>query len=90
LGCRCAVLPTLSEELEIELSDIEARDAMLKRDYVWQVVEIVIGGVPTVLEVCFMSLFVSLGTILLQGSVSTNLFDLMTHEVERRKDEVGT
>jgi hypothetical protein len=49
-----SVLPTLSEGLEIELSDFEAEDATLKGDYLWQVVEIVIGGVPTVLEVHFM------------------------------------
>ena len=36
------VLPTLSQGLEIELSDCEVENAMLKRDYLWQVVEIVI------------------------------------------------
>jgi hypothetical protein len=49
-----AVLPTRSEGLEIELSDFEAENATLKGDYLRQVVEIVIGGVPTVLEVRFM------------------------------------
>jgi hypothetical protein len=44
----------LSEGLQIELSDFEAEDAMLKGDYLWQVVEIVIGGVTDVLEVRFM------------------------------------
>ena len=52
--------------MEIELSDFEAENATLKGDYLRQVVEIVIGGVPTVLEVCFMCLFMSLGRILLQ------------------------
>ena len=52
---------TLSGGLEIELSDFEAVDATLKGDYLWQVLEIVIGGVPTVLEVRFMCLFMSLG-----------------------------
>jgi hypothetical protein len=47
--------------LEIELSDFEAENATLKGDDVWQVVEIVIGGVPTILEVGFMCLFMSLG-----------------------------
>jgi hypothetical protein len=49
-----AVLPTPSEGLEIELSDFEAEDATLKGHYLRQVVEIAIGGVPTVLEVRFM------------------------------------
>ena len=79
----------LSEGLEIELSDFEAEDATLKGDYLWQVVEIVIGGVPTVLEVSFMYFFMFLGRILLQGSVLTNLFDPMRHQVDLRKVEVG-
>jgi hypothetical protein len=83
-----AVLLTLSEGLEIDLSDFEAEDATLKGDYLWQVVEIVIGGVQTVLEVRFMCLFMSLGRILLQSSVSTNLFGPMRHQVDLRKVEV--
>jgi len=67
----------VSEGLDIELSDFEAEDATLKGDSLWQVVEIVIGGVPTILEVCFMCLFMSLSRILLQGSVSTNLLGPM-------------
>jgi hypothetical protein len=47
-------LLTLSEGLEIELSDFEAENATLKGIYLWQVVEIVIGSVPTVLDGCFM------------------------------------
>jgi len=77
-----AVLPILSEGLEIEFSHFEAEDATLKGDYLWQVVDIVIVGVPTVLEVRFMCLFMTLGTILLQGSVSTNLFGPMRHQVD--------
>ncbi|KAF8539103.1 hypothetical protein BDD12DRAFT_883298 [Trichophaea hybrida] len=69
-----AVLSTLSEGMEIELSDLEAENAALKGDYLRQVVEIVIGGGPTVLEISFMFLYMSLGRILLQESVSTNLF----------------
>jgi len=84
-----AVLPTLSEGLEIELSDFEAEDAMQKGDYFWQVVEIVIAGVPTVLEVRFMCLFISLRRILMQGSLLTNLFGPMKHQVDLRKVEVG-
>ena len=83
------MLPTLSEVLEIELSDFEAENATLKGDYLWQVVEIVIGGIPTVLEVRFMGLFMSLGRILLQGSVLKNLFGPMRHQVDLRKDVVG-
>jgi hypothetical protein len=67
----------LSERLKFELSNFEAEDATLKCDYLWLVVYIVIGGVPTVLAVRLMCLFMALGEILLQGSVSTNLFDPM-------------
>jgi hypothetical protein len=83
------VLPTLSEDLENELSDFKPENAMLKGDYLQQVVEIVIGGVPTVIEVCFMCLFMSLCRILLQGSVSTNLFDPMRPEADLLTVEVG-
>jgi hypothetical protein len=79
----------LSEGLEIELSDFTAEDATLKGDYLWQVVEIVIGGVPTIVEVCFMCWFAALGRILLQGSVSTILFDPMRHQVDLQNVEVG-
>ena len=64
-------------------------DATLKGGYLWQVVEIVIGGIPTGLEVHFMCLVMSLGSILLQGSISTNLFKPMRHQVDRRNVEVG-
>jgi hypothetical protein len=84
-----AVLSTLSEDLEIELSDFEAENATLNGDYLRQVVEIVIEGVPTVLKIRFMCLFVSLGRILLQASISTNLFDPVRHQVDLRKVEVG-
>jgi len=46
-------------------------------------------GVPTVLEIQFMRLFMSHSRILLQGSVSTNLFDPKRHQVDLRKVEVG-
>jgi len=84
-----AVLRTLSEDLESELSDFEAQNAMLKGDYFRQVVEIVIGGVPTILEIRFMCWFMSLGRIVLKGSVSTKLFDPIRHQVDLRKVEVG-
>jgi hypothetical protein len=37
--------------MDIELSDFKAGKVMVKGDYLSQVVEIVIGGVPTLLEV---------------------------------------
>jgi hypothetical protein len=75
--------------LGIELSDFEAENETLIGDSLWQVVEIVIGGVPTILEVRFMCFFLSLGRILLQGSVTTNLFGSMRHQVDVQKVEVG-
>jgi len=84
-----AVLPMMSEGLEIELSDFESENTTLKGDYWWQVVEIVIGGGPTVLEVCFVCLFMSLGRIVMQDSLSTNLFGPMRHQVDLRKVGVG-
>jgi hypothetical protein len=83
------VFPTLSEGLEFELSDVQTENATLKRDYLWQVVESVIGGVPTVFEVRFMCSFMSLGCILLDYSVSTNLFDPIRHQVDFRKVDVS-
>ena len=56
-----AVLSTLSDGLEIELPHFEAENVMVKGDYLWQVVEIGIGGVPTILEVRLMCWFMSLG-----------------------------
>jgi hypothetical protein len=75
--------------LEIELSDFEAENATLKGDYLRQIVEIVIGGVPTILEVRFMCLFMSLGRILLQGSVTTIQFDPMRLQMDLWKVEDG-
>jgi hypothetical protein len=79
----------VTEGLDIELSDIEAEEVMLKGDYLQQVVGVVIGGVSTILEVRFMNLFLSLGRILLQGFVSPNLFGPMRHHVDLRKVEVS-
>jgi hypothetical protein len=76
-----AVLSTMSEGLEIELSHFETENVTLKCNYLRQVVEIVIGGVPTVLEIPLMCLLMTLGRILLQGSVSTNLIDQIKHQV---------
>jgi hypothetical protein len=79
----------LSECFVIELSEFEAENATLKGDYLRQVVEIVIGGVPTVLEVSFMCLFISLGRILWQDSVFKYLCDPMKHQRDLWKAEVG-
>jgi len=84
-----AVLSTVSESMEIALHDFEAENATLEGDYLQQVFEIVIGRVPTVLEVHVMCLFMPLRRILLQGSLSTNLFDTVRHQVDLRKVEVG-
>jgi hypothetical protein len=84
-----AGLSTLSEGWESELSEFEAENAMLNCDYTPKVVEIVIGGIPTVLDIRFVFLFVSLGRIQLQGSVWENLFDLERHQVDHQKVEVG-
>jgi hypothetical protein len=84
-----SVVPTLSEGLENELSDFKAEDVTLKGDYLWQVVEIVLGGVPTILEVRFMCVLMSLGRVLLQGSLSMNLFGPMRHQVDLLEVEVG-
>jgi hypothetical protein len=80
-----AILPMVSEGLEIKLSDFETEDATLKGEYLRQVVEIAIQGVPTVFEVCIMCLFMSLGRIMLQGSISMILFDPIGHQVHREK-----
>jgi len=83
------VLPTLNKGLEIELSDSEAENVTLKGDWLWQVVKIVIGGVPTSLEVGFMCVSMSLGRILLQGILSTNLSGPMSDQVDLRKGAVS-
>jgi hypothetical protein len=89
IACGSTVLLMLSEGLQIELSDFDTEDATLKTDYLWQVVDIVIGGIPTILEVRFICLLMSLGRILLQGSISTNLFDPMRHQVHLRNVAIG-
>jgi len=77
-----AVLPTLSEGLEIELSNFEAENATPKGDHLQRLVEIVIRGVQSVLEIKFMSLFMSIVRIQWQGSVLMNLFDPGSHQVD--------
>jgi hypothetical protein len=79
----------LSQSLEIQLSDFEAENATVKGDYSRQVVEIVIGGIPTIHEIRFMCMFITLASILLEGSISINLFDPVRHQVDLPKVEVG-
>jgi len=79
----------LSIGLDIELSEFEAENATLKGDYLWQVVEIVIGGVPTVLGFGFVCFCMSLCGILLEVSVLTNLLGPMRHQVDHGEVEVG-
>jgi hypothetical protein len=71
------------------LCEFEAANATLKGDFLRWVAVIVIGGVPTVLEVCFMCFFKSLGRVLLEGSLSTNLYGPMRHQVDLRNVEVS-
>ena len=73
----------------IELSDFGADNAMLNDDYLRQVVQIVMGRCPTVLEVYFMCVFMSLERILLQGCIPMNLFDPMRLRVDLPKVQVG-
>lgn len=75
--------------MDIELSDYEAENATLQGDYLLKVVEILIGGIPTVFQINFKCLFMSLGRMLLQGSVSTNLFDPVSHHVDHPQVAVG-
>jgi hypothetical protein len=74
--------------LDSQLTEVKAENVTLKGDYMLLVVEIVIGGVPTILEICFVCLIMSLGRIELQGSVSTDLFGPMRHQVDLSKVDV--
>jgi hypothetical protein len=60
-----AVLLRVIESLDIEFSDFEAEDVTMNGDYFSQVVEIVIEGVPTILEARCMCLSRSLRRLLL-------------------------
>ena len=62
---------------------------MLIGYYLWQVVELMIGGVPTIVLVHFMWLWISLGRILLEGSITTNRFNSMRHSMDLRNVEIG-
>jgi hypothetical protein len=75
--------------VEIEHSDYKAENLTMKGDYLWQLVEVVIGGVPTISQVHFMCLFMSLSPIVWQRSRSTNLFDPIRHQVDLRTVDVS-
>ena len=75
--------------MKIELTDFEAESATLIGHYLRQVVEIGFGSVPTILEVRFMCLVMSLGRTRLHGSVTTYLSDPMRHQVALWTVEVG-
>jgi hypothetical protein len=83
------VLPTLSEGMEIELSDCEAENVRLRGDYLRQGVEILMGDVPTVLEVRFMCVVMFRGRTLVKGSLSTNLCNPKRHVLALQKVEFG-
>jgi hypothetical protein len=63
--CSSPDADSLSEGFETDLSDFKPGNSTLKGDYLQQVVDIVTGGVPTMLEVRFMCLFMFLGRVLL-------------------------
>jgi hypothetical protein len=83
-----AVLPVLHEGLEIVLSHFKAWNTTLRGDFLWQVVEIVIRGIPTVLDYHFVGMFMSLCRSHFEGSVSTNLSNQIRREVDLWKFEV--
>ena len=64
-----AVLSKMSGGFKIELSEFEVENARLKCDCLRKIVEIVIGGVQTVVEIQLICLFMSLCRLLLQCSV---------------------
>jgi hypothetical protein len=80
----------LCEGLEIEIPDSEAENTTRNSDFLRHEGDIVIEGIPALHEVRFMCMFISLGRILLQGSVSVNLFDPMPHYMDLWKVEVGS
>jgi hypothetical protein len=82
-------LPPLSKGLEIEISDFETENAMLEGDYLWQVVGIVNGGISIILEVRYMCLFMTLGGILWEGNILTNLCHTIRYYVNLQKLKVG-
>ena len=59
-GGGTAVLPRLCESLKRELSHLNLENAMLKADYLQQVVGIILQGIPTVLEVHYLCWFMPL------------------------------
>jgi hypothetical protein len=88
-ACGSAVCLTLRQDLEIELPHCEAQNVTLNSDYWQQVVKIVIGGVSTDLGIHIMCLFVYLSRMLLQGAISTTMFNTIRIQVDLLKVDVG-
>jgi hypothetical protein len=84
-----AALLMLSKDMEIELADFKEENAMLKGECLQQAVEIGFEGIPIVLEVRLLRLFIFLGGIQLKGFISTNLYDPLRHQLGLRKVDVG-
>jgi hypothetical protein len=84
-----AVLLMLSKDMEIELADFKEENPILKGECLQQAVEIGFEGIPIVLEVRLLRLFIFLGGIQLKGFISTNLYDLLRHQLGLRTVEVG-
>jgi hypothetical protein len=80
----------LSEGLKIELFEFEVENITMKPEYLWRVVDIVIGGIQTVLEVGLLCLFMSVGRMLLYSSVRMNLFGPMKHQLDPQRVEGST
>jgi len=74
-SCGRVVLLTLSKGLEIELSDHEVENTMLHSDHLRQERDSVIEGIPTIIEVRFMHMFMSRLSVTMKDSLLTNLFD---------------
>jgi len=75
--------------MRIELSYLDAANTTLKGDYLQPVLDIVLGGFPTVREVRLLCLFIFLGLVLLQGSESTKLFNPIRQQADLQMVKVG-
>jgi hypothetical protein len=64
-----AARSTLIEGLKIDLSHFEAGNAKPQGDYLWQVVDIAIRGIPTILEIRFECLLMTFGRTRLECSI---------------------
>ena len=85
VGGHSGDLLTRSEGRRIDLSHLECEIGTLKGDFLRRVVEIVIGGILTVLEVRFMCVFIALSRVLWKGPISTNPVDPVKYQVDLPK-----